>query len=202
MWKFVDPCLTYCILSWNPSSHWIILLYPRTSVNNNLSSRMCNNMDFKLGKVLSSCKVNEFLLQFIFWVVDLCFELMYSLLWCCSLIKEETQRPKYNKLLEDRFIRSSDEANVDVAQYVSDVLDLMANNGATAFTMNQPWLCLSNVVNVEVWRIHYLQPDLFPIHAEQVRTSLRVAVYYETFTVLCVFRLFSIVGVSPFTLVV
>lgn len=37
-------------------------------------------MDFKLGKVLSSCKVNEFLLQFIFWVVDLCFELMYSLL--------------------------------------------------------------------------------------------------------------------------
>ncbi|XP_021933323.1 dual specificity mitogen-activated protein kinase kinase 4 isoform X1 [Zootermopsis nevadensis] len=54
------------------------------------------------------------------------------------LIKEETQRPKYNKLLEDRFIRSSDEANVDVAQYVSDVLDLMANNGATAFTMNQP----------------------------------------------------------------
>lgn len=54
------------------------------------------------------------------------------------LIKEEIQRPKYNKLLEDKFIRSSDEANVDVAQYVSDVLDLMANNGATAFTMNQP----------------------------------------------------------------
>lgn len=54
------------------------------------------------------------------------------------LIKEEIKRPKYNKLLEDKFIRSSDEANVDVAQYVSDVLDLMANNGATAFTMNQP----------------------------------------------------------------
>ncbi|PNF38928.1 Dual specificity mitogen-activated protein kinase kinase 4 [Cryptotermes secundus] len=54
------------------------------------------------------------------------------------LIKEETQRPKYNKLLEDKFIRSSDEANVDVAQYVSEVLDAMANNGATAFTMNQP----------------------------------------------------------------
>ncbi|XP_069691168.1 dual specificity mitogen-activated protein kinase kinase 4 isoform X4 [Periplaneta americana] len=54
------------------------------------------------------------------------------------LIKEETQRPKYNKLLEHTFIRSSDEANVDVAQYVSEVLDLMANNGATAFTMNQP----------------------------------------------------------------
>jgi hypothetical protein len=60
------------------------------------------------------------------------------LFWSCSLIKEEIQRPKYNKLLEDKFIRSSDEANVDVAQYVSDVLDLMANNGATAFTMNQP----------------------------------------------------------------
>jgi mitogen-activated protein kinase kinase 4 len=56
----------------------------------------------------------------------------------CSLIKEETQRPKYNRLLEDKFIRSSDEANVDVAQYVSEVLDAMANNGATAFTMNQP----------------------------------------------------------------
>ncbi|PSN32230.1 Dual specificity mitogen-activated protein kinase kinase 2 [Blattella germanica] len=54
------------------------------------------------------------------------------------LIKEETQRPKYNKLLEHNFIRSSDEANVDVAAYVSEVLDLMTNNGATAFTMNQP----------------------------------------------------------------
>lgn len=56
-----------------------------------------------------------------------------------SLIKEETQRPKYNKLLEHAFIRRSDEAKIDVAHYVSDVLDNMANNGATMFTMNQPW---------------------------------------------------------------
>lgn len=54
------------------------------------------------------------------------------------LIKEETQRPKYNKLLEHAFIRHSEEACVDVAHYVSDVLDNMANNGATMFTMNQP----------------------------------------------------------------
>ncbi|XP_067005047.1 dual specificity mitogen-activated protein kinase kinase 4 isoform X2 [Anabrus simplex] len=54
------------------------------------------------------------------------------------LIKEETQRPKYKQLLDDAFIRRSDEASVDVALYVSDILDNMANNGATMFTMNQP----------------------------------------------------------------
>lgn len=57
---------------------------------------------------------------------------------CCSLIKEETQWPKYNKLLEHAFIRHSEEACVDVVQYVSDVLDNMANNEAMMFTMNQP----------------------------------------------------------------
>lgn len=55
-----------------------------------------------------------------------------------SLIKEETQRPKYNKLLEHPFIRRSDDASIDVAAYVSGILDSMANNGITAFTMNQP----------------------------------------------------------------
>lgn len=54
------------------------------------------------------------------------------------LIKEETQRPKYSKLLEHEFIVRSDQESVDVAHYVSNILDSMANNGATMFTMNQP----------------------------------------------------------------
>ncbi|XP_012271928.1 dual specificity mitogen-activated protein kinase kinase 4 [Orussus abietinus] len=54
------------------------------------------------------------------------------------LIKEETQRPKYNKLLEHPFIRRSEEASIDVAAYISSVLDSMANNGVTPFTTNQP----------------------------------------------------------------
>ncbi|XP_063234461.1 dual specificity mitogen-activated protein kinase kinase 4 isoform X2 [Bacillus rossius redtenbacheri] len=54
------------------------------------------------------------------------------------LIKEENQRPKYNKLLEHPFICNSDEASIDVAEYVSTVLDDMANNGDTAFTTNLP----------------------------------------------------------------
>ncbi|XP_046660034.1 dual specificity mitogen-activated protein kinase kinase 4 isoform X2 [Homalodisca vitripennis] len=54
------------------------------------------------------------------------------------LIKEELQRPKYNRLLEHPFICRSAESSVDVAQYVSEVLDQMADNGATMFTMNQP----------------------------------------------------------------
>lgn len=55
-----------------------------------------------------------------------------------SLIKEEMQRPKYNKLLEHPFIRKSEEANIDVADYISGVLDNMANNGVNPFTTNQP----------------------------------------------------------------
>ncbi|XP_014472328.1 PREDICTED: dual specificity mitogen-activated protein kinase kinase 4 [Dinoponera quadriceps] len=54
------------------------------------------------------------------------------------LIKEETQRPKYNKLLEHPFIRRAEEATIDVAAYISGVLDNMANNGVTPFTANQP----------------------------------------------------------------
>lgn len=55
-----------------------------------------------------------------------------------SLIKEETQRPKYNKLLEHPFIRNSEEGTIDVAAYIGGVLDNMANNGITPFTTNQP----------------------------------------------------------------
>ncbi|KAJ8682578.1 hypothetical protein QAD02_018370 [Eretmocerus hayati] len=54
------------------------------------------------------------------------------------LIKEETQRPKYNKLLEHPFIRISEEAKIDVAAYISDVLDNMARNGVSPFTTDQP----------------------------------------------------------------
>lgn len=54
------------------------------------------------------------------------------------LIKEETQRPKYNKLLEHPFIRRSQEAQIDVAAYIGGVLDTMATNGITSFTTNQP----------------------------------------------------------------
>ncbi|XP_071442274.1 dual specificity mitogen-activated protein kinase kinase 4-like isoform X3 [Hetaerina americana] len=54
------------------------------------------------------------------------------------LIKDETQRPKYNKLLEHPFIKCSDETAIDVALYVSDILDRMSNNGRTMFTMNDP----------------------------------------------------------------
>ncbi|XP_024940837.1 dual specificity mitogen-activated protein kinase kinase 4 isoform X2 [Cephus cinctus] len=54
------------------------------------------------------------------------------------LIKEETQRPKYNKLLEHPFIRKAEKATIDVAAYISGVLDNMANNGVTPFTTNQP----------------------------------------------------------------
>jgi mitogen-activated protein kinase kinase 4 len=49
------------------------------------------------------------------------------------LIKEETQRPKYNKLLEHPFLRASDASNVDVAAYVNEVLDQMANNTRPSF---------------------------------------------------------------------
>lgn len=55
-----------------------------------------------------------------------------------SLIKEETQRPKYNRLLEHDFIKRSETERVDVAAYVCSVLDDMANNGITAFTTDQP----------------------------------------------------------------
>lgn len=55
-----------------------------------------------------------------------------------SLIKEETRRPKYNKLLEHPFIKKSDEAKSDVSLYIREIINNMENCGAIMFTMNQP----------------------------------------------------------------
>lgn len=54
------------------------------------------------------------------------------------LIKEENQRPKYNKLLEHIFIKRSDDDNVDVASYISEIMAAMENDGAFMYTMNDP----------------------------------------------------------------
>lgn len=54
-----------------------------------------------------------------------------------SLIKSENARPKYKRLLEDPFIMRAQTEKVDVAAYVSRILDEMANNGISAFTTNQ-----------------------------------------------------------------
>ncbi|XP_076249968.1 dual specificity mitogen-activated protein kinase kinase 4 isoform X1 [Rhynchophorus ferrugineus] len=53
------------------------------------------------------------------------------------LIKQENQRPKYNKLLQDPFILRAQQEKVDVATYVTEIMDEMANNGISAFTTNQ-----------------------------------------------------------------
>ncbi|XP_050521206.1 dual specificity mitogen-activated protein kinase kinase 4 isoform X2 [Daktulosphaira vitifoliae] len=44
------------------------------------------------------------------------------------LIKEENQRPKYNKLLEHPFIKRSDTESVDVASYISEIMAAMEND--------------------------------------------------------------------------
>ncbi|XP_008181332.1 dual specificity mitogen-activated protein kinase kinase 4 isoform X2 [Acyrthosiphon pisum] len=54
------------------------------------------------------------------------------------LIKEENQRPKYNKLLEHIFIKRSDADSVDVASYISEIMAAMENDGAFMYTMNDP----------------------------------------------------------------
>nr|XP_008196986.1 PREDICTED: dual specificity mitogen-activated protein kinase kinase 4 isoform X2 [Tribolium castaneum] len=53
------------------------------------------------------------------------------------LIKDEHSRPKYKRLLEDPFILRAQKEKVDVAAYVSRIMDEMANNGISAFTTNQ-----------------------------------------------------------------
>nr|CAI5818145.1 unnamed protein product [Callosobruchus analis] len=53
------------------------------------------------------------------------------------LIKQETQRPKYKQLLQDPFILRAQKEEVDVASYVTEIMDEMANNGISAFTTNQ-----------------------------------------------------------------
>ena len=62
---------------------------------------------------------------------------LFFLWYCFSLIKEETQRPKYNKLLEHPFIRKAEEDTVDVSAYISGVLDNMVLRGLTPFTTNR-----------------------------------------------------------------
>lgn len=52
------------------------------------------------------------------------------------LIKQETLRPKYNKLLQDPFILRAMQERIDVAAYVTEIMDEMANNGISAFTTN------------------------------------------------------------------
>ncbi|CAH0563681.1 unnamed protein product [Brassicogethes aeneus] len=52
------------------------------------------------------------------------------------LIKDEHQRPKYNRLLQDPFVLRAQQEQVDVAAYVSEIMDEMANNGISAFTTN------------------------------------------------------------------
>ncbi|XP_005098777.1 dual specificity mitogen-activated protein kinase kinase 4 isoform X2 [Aplysia californica] len=44
------------------------------------------------------------------------------------LTKEDKQRPKYNRLLEDPFIKRHEEMGVDVASYVCSVLDQMSSS--------------------------------------------------------------------------
>lgn len=53
-----------------------------------------------------------------------------------SLTKAEFDRPKYNKLLQDEFILRARDEKVDVAAYVSEIMDEMTNNGISAFTTN------------------------------------------------------------------
>ncbi|XP_073975333.1 dual specificity mitogen-activated protein kinase kinase 4-like isoform X2 [Rhodnius prolixus] len=53
------------------------------------------------------------------------------------LIKEENQRPKYNRLLVHPFIIQSETSNVNTSQYFSEILDNMLDNG-TIYTMDIP----------------------------------------------------------------
>ncbi|XP_055544957.1 dual specificity mitogen-activated protein kinase kinase 4-like [Wyeomyia smithii] len=54
------------------------------------------------------------------------------------LIKDEKDRPKYSKLLQHTFIQRAQQIHTDVAAYVSQILESMANNGITPFTTNLP----------------------------------------------------------------
>ncbi|CAD0199341.1 unnamed protein product [Chrysodeixis includens] len=54
------------------------------------------------------------------------------------LIKEENQRPKYNRLLEHPFIKGIDQSRADVAAYVCEILEAMERNGVSPFTTDQP----------------------------------------------------------------
>lgn len=58
-----------------------------------------------------------------------------------SLIKEESNRPKYSKLLQHPFIQRGERSYTDVATYVSDILERMLQHGITPFTADQPAEC-------------------------------------------------------------
>lgn len=62
----------------------------------------------------------------------------------CSLIKDESLRPKYSKLLQHPFILYGEQSRTDVAAYVTDALESMARHGITPFTTNQPAECWSD----------------------------------------------------------
>lgn len=58
-----------------------------------------------------------------------------------SLIKEESNRPKYSKLLQHPFICRGENSRTDVATYFNDVLHAMTQHGITPFTADQPAEC-------------------------------------------------------------
>ena len=63
------------------------------------------------------------------------------LLSILSLIKEESNRPKYSKLLQHPFIQRGERSYTDVATYVSDILQTMTLHGITCFTTDEPAEC-------------------------------------------------------------
>lgn len=71
-------------------------------------------------------------------IIELLKNLTYSCPVFCSLIKKESDRPKYSRLLEMPFIRRGETSHTDVAVYVADILESMENDGITQFTANQP----------------------------------------------------------------
>lgn len=64
-----------------------------------------------------------------------------------SLIKEEMNRPKYKTLLQHPFIKLHETRlpcdQPEIAAYISNVVESMANNGITQFT--------TDVNNDEIW---------------------------------------------------
>uniref|UniRef100_A0A0B7B8P0 Protein kinase domain-containing protein n=1 Tax=Arion vulgaris TaxID=1028688 RepID=A0A0B7B8P0_9EUPU len=54
------------------------------------------------------------------------------------LTKEDKQRPKYNKLLEDPFIKRYEMENVDVATYVCSIHDDILKLSPSPSTCEQP----------------------------------------------------------------
>lgn len=88
-------------------------------------------------RITTSYNDMEFSTEFVdfvntWWVFN-SFLMFYWFIYCFifSLIKEETHRPKYSKLLQHPFILQGEKtrASSDVAAYITDILESMANNG-------------------------------------------------------------------------